>query len=97
MIWKDIKFNWSLTAEQAFQALKTAFFSAFILIMFNLNKPSTVESDSSDCVTEGVLLQSDSQRVLHSVTYFSICMASAECNYNIYDKELLTIICAFEE
>ena len=97
MIWKDIKFDWSSTAEQTFQALKTAFFSALILIMFNLNKLSTVESDSSDCVTEEVLSQSDSQRVLHSVTYFSICMAPAECNYNIYDKELLIIICAFEK
>ena len=65
--------------------------------MFNLNKLFTVESDSSDCVTEGVLSQSDSQRVLHSVTYFSTCMAPTECNYNIYDKELLTIIHAFEE
>ena len=55
LIWKDIKFDWSSTAEQAFQALKTAFFSALILIMFNLNKPSTVESDSSDCVTGEVL------------------------------------------
>ena len=97
LIWKDIKFDWSSTAEQAFQALKTAFFSAFILIMFDSDKPSTVESDSSDCVTEGVLSQPDSQGVLHSVTYFSTRMAPAECNYNIYDKELLAIICAFEE
>ena len=65
--------------------------------MFDLNKFSIVESDSSDCVTEGVLSQSDSQGVLHSVTYFFTCMASAECNYDIYDKELLVIICAFEE
>ena len=65
--------------------------------MFDLNKLLTVESDSSDCVTEEVLSQSDSQRVLHSVTYFSICMLSAECNYDIYNKELLTIICAFKK
>ena len=65
--------------------------------MFDSDKLSTVESDSSDCVTEEVLLQSDSQEVLHSVTYFSTHMAPAECNYNIYDKELLAIICAFEE
>ena len=94
---KDIKFDWSSTAEQAFQALKTAFSSALILIMFDSDKPSTVESDSSNCVTEEVLSQPDSQRVLHSVTYFSTRMVPAECNYNIYDKELLTIICAFKE
>ena len=65
--------------------------------MFDSDKLFTVESDSSDCVTEEVLSQSDLQRVLHSVTYFFTCMTPAECNYNIYDKELLTIICAFEE
>ena len=65
--------------------------------MFNLDKPSTVESDSSDCVTEEVLSQSDSQRVLHSVIYFSTCMSPAECNYNIYNKKLLIIIHAFKE
>ena len=65
--------------------------------MFNLNKPSTVESDSSDCVTEEVLSQSDSQRVLHSVIYFSTHISPAECNYDIYNKELLIIICAFKE
>ena len=94
---KDIKFDWSSAAEQAFQALKAAFTSALIFVMFNLNKPSTVESDSSDSVTGEVLSQSDSQGVLHSVIYFSTCMSSAECNYDIYNKELLAIIRAFEE
>ena len=65
--------------------------------MFNSDKFSTVKSDSSDCVTEEVLSQSDSQRVLHSVTYFFTHMAPVKCNYNNYDKELLIIICAFEE
>ena len=65
--------------------------------MFDLDKPSTVKSDSSDCITEEVLSQSDSQRVLHSVIYFSTCMSPAECNYKIYNKELLTIIHIFEK
>ena len=65
--------------------------------MFDPDKPSTVESDSSDCVTGEVLSQPDSQGVLHPVAYFFTRMAPAECNYNIYDKELLAIIRAFEE
>ena len=65
--------------------------------MFDLNKPSTVKSDSSDCVTEEVLSQLNSQKVLHSVIYFSTHMTSAECNYEIYDKKLLVIICTFKE
>ena len=65
--------------------------------MFNLNKLLIVESDSSDCITEEILSQSDSQRVLHSVTYFFICMSSAECNYDIYNKKLLIIIHIFKK
>ena len=97
LICKDIKFDWSSATEQTFQELKAAFSSASILIMFDSDKPSTVKSDSFDCVTEEVLSQSDSQEVLHSVTYFSICMTPAKCNYDIYDKKLLVIICIFEE
>ena len=94
---KDIKFDWSSATEQAFQELKAAFSSASILVMFDPDKPLTVKSDSSDCVTGGVLSQPDSQGVLHPVAYFSTRMAPAECNYDIYDKELLAIIRAFEE
>ena len=65
--------------------------------MFNLNKLLTVKSDSSDCITEEVLSQLNSQSVLHSVIYFFICMSSAECNYDIYNKKLLIIIHAFKE
>ena len=65
--------------------------------MFDLNKFSTVEFDSSDCITEEVLSQSDSQSVLHSMIYFSTCMSSTECNYDIYNKKLLTIIHIFKE
>ena len=97
LICKDIKFDWSSATEKTFQELKAAFSSALILVMFDLNKLLTVKSDSSDCVTGEVLSQPDSQGVLHSVTYFSTCMAPAECNYDIYDKELLAIICAFKE
>ena len=34
---------------------------------------------------------------MHPVAYFSRKMAPAECNYEIYDKELLAIIRCFEE
>ena len=57
---KNIKFNWTATEKQAFQTLKTAFSSASILVMFNSDKLFTVKSDSSDCVTDEVLSQSDS-------------------------------------
>ena len=56
-----------------------------------------VETDSSDYVSAEVLSQYDDQGILHPVAFFSKKHASAECNYKIYDKELLTVVRAFEE
>lgn len=59
---------------------------------FDPSKQCFVETDSSDYVNAGVLSQMDDDGMLHPVAYFSRKMAPAECNYEIYDKELLTII-----
>ena len=56
-----------------------------------------METNSSNYVNAGVLSQLDDEGVLHLVIYFFRKMAPVECNYKIYDKELLTIIRCFEE
>jgi hypothetical protein len=35
--------------------------------------------------------------ILRPVAYFSKKHSTTECNYEIYDKELLAIVCYFEE
>ena len=57
---------------------------------------SIVEADSSDYVTGGILSQYNEDGVLHPVVYFLKWLSPAECNYKIYDKELLAIIRYFE-
>ena len=56
-----------------------------------------METDSSDYINDGVLLQIGENGLLHPVAYFSRRMALIEYNYKIYDKELLAIIWCFEE
>ena len=56
-----------------------------------------METNSSDYVNAGVLSQPDNNGILHPVAYFSQRMSPAECNYEIYDKELLAIIRCFKE
>ena len=56
-----------------------------------------IETDALDYVSRGVLLQKNKERNLHSVAYFLKLMISAECNYNIYNKELLAIIYCLEQ
>jgi hypothetical protein len=55
-----------------------------------------VETDSSDYVSSGVLSQKGEDGLLHPVAFFSKKLIPAECNYEIYDKELLAIIRCFE-
>lgn len=56
-----------------------------------------VESDSSDYVSAGVISQRGADDILRPVAFFSKSLLPAECNYEIYDKELLAIVRCFEE
>jgi len=47
-------------------------------------------------VSAGVLSQRDDGGRLHPVAYFSKNHMPAECNYDIYDKELMAITTALE-
>ncbi|KAH0603597.1 uncharacterized protein H6S33_007256, partial [Morchella sextelata] len=64
---------------------------------FDPEKEITMETDASDYVSAGVLSQYDDNGTLRPVAYFSKKHSPAECNYEIYDKELLAIIRSFEE
>lgn len=94
---KNAAFVWSANCEETFQRLKRRACEAPILKHFDPNKQCFVETDSSNYVNAGVLSQKGEDGLLHPVAYFSRRMAPAECNYDIYDKELLAIICCFEE
>jgi len=54
---KDTKFEWTETAQAAFDQLKQAFTTAPILLTFDPEKPITVETDASDYAIGAVLSQ----------------------------------------
>ena len=56
-----------------------------------------MEMDASDYVSAGVISQYDANGIVHPVAFFSKKHSPAECNYEIYDKELMAIIRCFEE
>ena len=58
---------------------------------------SVIEADSSDYVTRGILSQYNKDGVLYPIAYFLKRLSLAECNYEIYDKELLAIIRCFKQ
>ena len=67
-----------------------------VLRHFDQNRELYLETDSSDYVNSGVLSQKDDDGILYSVAFYSKNLLPAECNYEIYDKELLAIIRCFE-
>ena len=97
LIKKDVSFEWITECQSAFNALKKAFMSDVILRHYNLNLKIVVKTDASDYVSEGILSQYDKNDVLHLIAYFFKKHNSVKCNYEIYDKELMAIICTFEE
>jgi transposase InsO family protein len=94
---KDKPFKWTPECEKAFESLKAAFTSDAVLLHYDPEKEIIVETDASDFVSGGILSQHDESGVLRPVAYFSKKHTPAECNYEIYDKELMAIVRAFEE
>ena len=90
-------FRWTEACQEAFEALKQAFTRDPVLAFFVPGLETVVETDASDAVIAGILSQRHPDGLWHPVAFFSKKMTPAECNYEIYDKELLAIIRAFEE
>ncbi|POS82085.1 hypothetical protein EPUL_006099, partial [Erysiphe pulchra] len=88
-------FHWSKECQSSFDMLKIAFTTAPILAHFDPNCETILETDASDFVTAGVLSQ-NIDGILRPISYYSKKMTPTECNYGIYDKELLAIVKAFE-
>jgi len=94
---KDAAWNWSAACQKAFDSLKTAITSSPILIFPDESKPYKVEADSSNYATGAVLSQEGDDGKWHPVAFLSKSLSSVERNYDIHDKELLSIIRALEE
>lgn len=93
---KDVPFRFREAEKHAFEELKKKITEAPVLAHFDRTKKLIFEADSSDYVTGGVLSQIGEDGELHPIAFFSKNLSPAECNYEIYDKELLAIIKCFE-
>jgi len=94
---KNVPFIWSKNANDSFELLKRSFTSAPIFIPADPNSQFFVETDASNFALGCILSQvSSKDNKLHPIAFYSRAFTSAECNYPIYDKELLAIKTAFE-
>ncbi len=93
---KDTSFVWNKVCIEVFDNLKKQISSISVLHHFNVKRQAILKIDAFNYVKDDILSQYNDESVLHLIVFYSKSMISAECNYHIYDKKLLTIIWCFE-
>jgi transposase InsO family protein len=94
---KDSEWKWEDIHQKAFEDLKHRITSAPILVQPDVSKPFKLETDASDFATGAVLSQLCEDEKWRPVGFLSKSLSEAERNYQVYDKELLSVIRALEE
>ena len=92
---KGTQWNFTDEAGKSFNALKTAFTSAPVLVNWEPNKPLIVETDASDYALAAILSIISDFSNIHPIAFHSCTFTSPKQNYDTYDKELLAIFDAF--
>lgn len=82
--------------QAAFEGLKAAFTAAPVLVMPNMEVAFQVETDASDFALGAVLSQQAGDGDWRPMAFFSKAMQLVERNYDVHDKELLSVVRAFE-
>jgi len=89
---KDLTWNWTTECQEAFDMLKKKFQEAPVLLMLDNKKTFILETNASKWASEGVLQQQDVNGDWHPCGFIFHTFNPAERNYEIYDRELLSII-----
>jgi len=94
----DKAWNWDTKEQDTFERLKAAVTTAPVLVSPQDSEPFRIEADSSDFTSGAVLSQQlPREEKRHPVAFYSKSLSLVEQNYEIHDKEMLTIIRALEE
>ncbi|PIL24542.1 hypothetical protein GSI_13408 [Ganoderma sinense ZZ0214-1] len=88
--------KWEAEEQEAFDELKRRFTESPVLSMYDPDCKTRIEVDASRYATSAVLSQEGEDSKWHPVAFHSESMSDAERNYEIYDKEMLAIICALQ-
>jgi hypothetical protein len=94
---KDRTFEWTPEAQTAFETIRNKMLERPVLWEPDPEKPYEVECDASNYAIGGQLGQRDKEGRLHPVAFFSKKFHGPELNYPVHDKELMAVVCAFQE
>jgi len=92
---KDVKWQWGVEQQKAFNKLKKVFTTKPILAAPDLDKEFRVEANASNYAT-GVLSMKCSDEMWRPVAFISKSLSDTKRNYEIHDKEMLAVIRCLE-
>jgi len=93
---KNEPWAWTDCCRVAFDSLKTAFSTASILTHWDPNLPVIVETDVSDYALAAII-STHTRQDIYPIAFHSRAFSSTKLNYNIHNKELLTIFEVFKK
>ena len=93
---KDVKWQWGGEQQKAFDELKEIFTTRPVLVAPDLDKEFRVEADTSNYAMGGVLLMKCSDELWRPVAFISKSLSNTERNYEIHNKEMLTVVRCLE-
>src|SRR5207237_2358845 len=91
------RWYWTPACSKAFEHLKDMFTSSPILAHFDPDRPTRLETNTSDFALGAILSQLYDDGKWHPVAYHSRKFLPAEINYDVHDKEITAIVAAFKE
>ena len=89
--------KWEKEQQEAFEQLKSSFTQAPVLAIYDHQRESRIETDASGYATRAVFSQLQEDGKWHPMAFYSKSMDDTQRNYDIWDKEMLAIICTLEE
>ena len=92
----NIPWSWTSHQQIAFDTLKNAITSEPVLALPQPRGQFRIEADSSDYAVGAVLSQIQDGK-WHPIAFLSKALTETQRNYEIYDKEMLSIMIALEE
>ncbi len=93
---RNAEWTWKTAQQQAFQELKRRMAEDIILAIPMETNPFRVEADASEGAV-GAVLSQQQKGTWRPVAIMSKALMATEQNYEIYDKELLSIMLALSE
>ena len=93
---EDVRFEWTVKQQQAFDRLKKAIVTGPVLALPDPDLPFVLHTDASGFAVGAVLSQPQPDGLLRPIAFLSKKMLDAETRYPTHEQELLAIVHALK-